>query len=352
MKIGIYALCKNEEQHVFDWAESTDGADVVVVTDTGSTDTTVQRLNAAGVKVATGYVCPWRWDDAHNLSLHHLPPDVDVAIRMDLDERLQPGWREAIERAWVDGTTSLRYRYVWSWADHPGGVPGLVFYCDRVHARHGFRWTGATHEGLVQWHGDRKVAMADGLEIWHYRDQGKRHSTDLELLRVAVAEAPHDPRPRWYLARECDYLGLPEAAAQFAAYLKMPNGSNTERAYALRTLYRLTGEEQHLHRAASEAPWEPDAWEKLAFVRYGQQDWRECYGFAKASTEAPGPPSHATDPNVPTRAYDLAAVAAWNLGRRPEALQLAEAAVARCPNDPRLQANVDRMRGEMEPAAA
>jgi len=142
MKIGVYALCRNEEKHVFDWAESCDDADLAVVTDTGSTDTTVQRLKAAGATVATGYVCPWRWDDAHNLSLNHLPPDVDVAIRLDLDERLQPGWREAIERAWVDGTNNLRYRYVWSWKDHPGGQTGLTFHADRVHGRHGFRWAG------------------------------------------------------------------------------------------------------------------------------------------------------------------------------------------------------------------
>ena len=352
MKIGIYALAKNEEKHVFDWADAADDADVLVVTDTGSTDTTVQRLKAAGVTVATGNVCPWRWDDAHNLSLHHLPGDCDVAIRVDLDERLQPGWRPALERAWVDGVNNLRYRYVWGWQDHPGGRPGLTFHCDRVHARHGFRWTGATHEGLVCWAGERKVAIADGLEIWHYRDQGKRHNTDLELLRVAVAEAPHDARARWYLARECDYLGRPEAAAQFAAYLKMPGGSNTERAYALRTLYRLTGDEAHLHRAAKEAPWEPDAWERLAIVRLAQEDWREAYGFAKAAIEAPGPGTHATDPGSVTRAHDTAAWAAWHLGRRPEALQLEEAALARCPEDARLQANLARMRADLEPAAA
>ena len=351
MKIGIYALCKNEEKHVFDWAESTDGADVVVVTDTGSTDTTVQRLKAAGVTVATGYVCPWRWDDAHNLSLNHLPPEVDVAIRLDLDERLQPGWREAIERAWVDGVNSLRYRYVWGWQDYPGGRPGLTFFCDRVHARDGFRWTGSTHEGLVLWKGERNVAIAEGLEIWHYREQGKRHTTDLELLRVAVAEAPHDARMRWYLARECDYLGLAEAPAQFAAYLAMSGGTHTERSYALRTLYRLTGEEQHLHKAAKEAPWEPDAWAGLAQVRHDQGDWREAYGFAKVALEAPGPASHATDPNIPTRVSDVAARAARRLGLLPEALQLAEAALARWPEDDRLLAHLAEIRAEMEPAA-
>jgi hypothetical protein len=350
MRIGIYALCKNEEKHVFDWADSTDGADVVVVTDTGSTDTTVQRLKAAGVTVATGYVCPWRWDDAHNLSLHHLPPGVDVAIRLDLDERLQPGWRAAIEKAWAGDVTNLRYRYVWSWKDHPGGVPGLVFNCDRVHARHGYRWTGATHEGLVCWTGHKVFAYAENLEIHHHRDTGKHHQTDLSLLKVAVAEAPHDCRMRWYLAREMDYAGLPQAAAQFAAYLQMPGGATTERAYAMRALYRLTGEERYLHRAAREAPGEPDGWTRLAWAHYGREQWRETFAFALAGIQAAGEPTHATDPNERLKAYDMAATAAWRLDQRPQALQIARQALALCPSE-HLAANVAEMERQLEAAA-
>ena len=218
MKLGVYALAKNEEKHVHDWAKSCADADVRVVTDTGSTDSTALWLRQCGVTVAEGYVCPWRWDEAHNLSLHHLPPDVDVAIRLDLDERLQPGWRQAIEDVWKDGVNNVRYRYVWSWkAD---GSPGVWFMCDRVHARHGFRWTQPTHEGLVCWTGHKVQAIADGLEIHHHRDAGKVHKTDLTLLRVAVRESPNDPRARWYLARELGYAGAPETAAEFLAYLK------------------------------------------------------------------------------------------------------------------------------------
>jgi hypothetical protein len=347
MKIGIYALSKNEEKHALDWAESCQDADVRVVTDTGSTDGTVQRLHTAGVTVATGYVCPWRWDEAHNLALHHLPPDVDVAIRLDLDERLQPGWREVIEREWTDGTNNLRYRYVWSWT--ADGRPGLVFNCDRVHARHGFRWTGATHEGLTCWKGDRRIKVVEGLEIHHHRDQGKRHTTDLELLRVAVAEAPHDARMRWYLARECDYLQLPEAAAQFAYYLAMPDGAPTERSYALRALFRLTGEELHLHRAAREVTGEPDAWEHLAQAHAGRGEWREAMAFGAVAVQAGGELTHATDPAAKARAANVAAHAAWQLGLRPQALQFAEEAVARSPSDDRLRAKLEAWRRELEP---
>ena len=340
MRIGIYALAKNEEQHALDWADSCDGADVVVVTDTGSTDTTPQRLRAAGVTVMTGNVIPWRWDDAHNLSLYHLPDDVDVCVRLDLDERLQPGWRQAIERAWVPPVNQLRYRYVWGW--RAPGVPGLTFLSDRVHARHGFRWTAPTHEGLVCWTGEKVQAVADGLEIHHHRTPGKRHKTDLELLRVAVREAPQDARAWWYLAREQEWAGDPAAAATFAHYLSMP-GCYTERAYAYRALYRLTGEEKHLHRSAYEAKGEPDGWQQLAWVNYQRQSWRECLTFAEVAIQATGEPTHATDPDARTKAYDLAAVAAWNMGLRPQALRYAREAAAQCPQDERLLNNVRLM---------
>ena len=348
MKIGIYALCKNEERHVFDWAETTDGADVVVVTDTGSTDSTVDRLRAAGVEVCHGYVVPWRWDDAHNLSLYQLPPDVDVCVRLDLDERLQPGWREAIERAWTGDVNNLRYRYVWSWTSD--GRPDLVFHSDRVHSRKGFRWTSATHEGLVCWSGEKVYAFADGLEIHHHRDAGKKHKTDLDLLRVATREAPHDARAWWYLAREMEWAGCPEAAATFAHYLKMDGGSATERSYACRALYRLTKDEGHLHRAAFEAKGEPDGWQQLALVHYERQEWREAHAFARQALAADWPGSHATDPKAKAKAADLASVSAWNLGLRPEALQLGRLAVEQCPGDPRLVANVEAMERILEAA--
>lgn len=341
MKIGVYALCKNEEKHAHAWAESCREADVRVVTDTGSTDSTVIWLRQCGVEVVHGYVCPWRWDDGHNLSLNHLPPDIDIAIRLDLDERLQPGWREAVEKAWTGNVNNLRYRYAWSL--RPDGSPGLEFLCDRVHSRSGFRWAQATHEGLMCWVGPKVQAYAEGLRIDHHRDQGKVHKSDLMLLRVAVRESPLDARARWYLAREMDYMGMPEAAAEFLAYLKMDGGQITERSYARRVLYRLTGDEQQLHKATVECPGEPDAWERLALVRYHQKDWPECLRLAEAAINSGDPLTHACDPDSRGRAYDLAAVASWELGSRPQALAYARQAATLMPTDPRLRANVEAM---------
>lgn len=340
MRIGVYALAKNESKHAAAWAEETAAADVRVVTDTGSDDDTVALLEAGGVTVARSYVRPWRWDVAWTQALNNLPPDVDVACRIDLDERPQPGWREAIERAW-DGTANcLTYRYVWSFA--PDGSPGLVFHCDRVHAREGFVWRQATHEGLCCWTGEKRMKFAEGLEIHHHRDQGKTHKSDLSLLRVAVAEAPGDARARWYLARELDYAGAPGAAAEFAAYLRMPGGSNTERAYALRRLASLTGEEAHLHAAAKECPVEPDGWERLALARHHQGIPEDSLRFALAAIDAPQR-THATDPQAKARAHELASIALWNLGRKAEAVPHAIAAAEGLPWDDRVRANATAM---------
>lgn len=349
MKIAIYALAKNEAKHALCWAESCADADLRIVTDTGSTDGTQGILLQQGVTVCNGYVCPWRWDDAHNLSLNHVPPDVDVCIRLDLDERLQPGWRQAVEAAWKPGVNQLRYRYVWSW-EHDGR-PGLEFLCDRVHARHGFRWSAPTHEGLCCWSGERMQAMAPGLEIHHHRDAGKKHTTDLSLLRVAVREAPHDARMHWYLAREMDYAGLPEAADAFLTYVKLPGGAATEQAYAYRALWRLKSDEAYLHEATKASPEEPEAWQLLAFTHYARKDWRKVAEYAQRALNADAPTTHASDPTAKTKAWDLLAVALWELGERPKALTAAREAVARCPSDPRLLGNVEAMERILTAAA-
>jgi tetratricopeptide (TPR) repeat protein len=349
MKIAVYALAKNEQKHAVAWADSCADADLRIVTDTGSTDGTQGTLTQLGVTVCNGYVVPWRWDDAHNLSLNHVPPDVDVCIRLDLDERLQPGWRKAVEAAWKEGVNQLRYRYVWSWQKDKS--PGLEFLCDRVHARHGFRWSAPTHEGLVCWTGDRVQALATGLEIHHHRDAGKKHTTDLELLRVAVREAPHDARAHWYLARELDYAGLPEAADAFLTYVKLEGCSPSELSYAYRALARLRSDESHLHQAAAAAPAEPEAWQLLAFCHYGRREWRQVAAYAKKAIEADAPSTHCSDPTCRTKAYDLMAVALWELGERPEALTMAREAVARCPDDPRLAGNVASMERILSAAA-
>lgn len=336
MKIGVYALAKNEAHNVPIWTASTAAADVRVVTDTGSTDQTRQLLEHAGVTVATGTPVPWRWDDAHQLSLNHLPADVDIAIRLDLDEELAPGWREALEAAWTPATTKLRYWYEWS---HE-----LRFLSDRVHARAGYRWTGATHEGLTRWDGPELETFAPGLTIRHHRQPGKKHTSDLKLLRRAVHEAPGDARMAWYLARELDYANDPEALEHWKRYLASPGGSPTERAYACRALAKLepAHERRHLANAILESPAEPEAYLALASIAHKIGDpVSQLYYARHAAACTDSARTHASTPAAyGSAAPDLAAVAAYQLGLTTEAHRHAAVAAARDPDDPRLAQNL------------
>jgi len=344
VKIGVYALSRNEAHNVAAWEASCRDADVRVVTDTGSTDDTVPLLQAAGVTVARGNVAPWRWDHAHNLSLHHLPDDVDVAIRLDLDETLEPGWRAGVEAAWADRpeTTKLRYWYQWS--------PALRFRSDRIHLRAGYHWTGATHEGLVRWSGDEVQTATDAVRITHHREPGKVHRTDLTLLRQAVREAPSDARMRWYFARELDYQGDPGAADALRGYLSLAGGTPHERAYACRVLARLLPDEagNWLLQALDASPHEPEAYLTLGRACWAERDAVGALHWCRRAAAAdPNRQTHTSDP----AAYgpeppDMAATAAWCLGLRDEAAQHAAEAFRRAPQDRRLAEQLARIQLE------
>ena len=143
MKITVYAISKNEAKFAARWAKSMSEADEIVVLDTGSDDNTVKILTDAGVHVESAVIDPWRFDSARNESLKLVPPDTDVCVCTDIDEVLEPGWRAALERAWTDGATQGRYRYIWSHT--ADGKPGVEFYAEKIHTLGGFRWVNPVH---------------------------------------------------------------------------------------------------------------------------------------------------------------------------------------------------------------
>ncbi len=102
LKICVYAICKNEASFVDSWMDSMNEADIIVVTDTGSEDDTVEKLKERGAIVYVDIVKPWRFDVARNISLDHVPEDVDICVCTDLDERFEPGWRKRLEEAWCE----------------------------------------------------------------------------------------------------------------------------------------------------------------------------------------------------------------------------------------------------------
>ena len=103
MKVAVYTIALNEEQFVKRWYESAKDADYLVIADTGSTDGTVELAKSLGINVFSISIDPWRFDDARNASLALIPNDIDYCICLDMDEVLNPGWKDALEVAFKEG---------------------------------------------------------------------------------------------------------------------------------------------------------------------------------------------------------------------------------------------------------
>ena len=108
MKIAVYAISKNEAQFVERFCQSAKNADLIIIGDTGSTDNTVELSKQHGATVYDICITPWRFDKARDAVLALIPRDIDICISLDLDEVLEDGWREEIERVWTNETTRLR----------------------------------------------------------------------------------------------------------------------------------------------------------------------------------------------------------------------------------------------------
>lgn len=342
MRVAVYTVALDEEHFVDRWSASAREADLLLIGDTGSTDKTVERARAQGVEVVPVHITPWRFDDARNALLSHVPKDYDFCIALDMDEILVPGWREALE-AVTPGVTRPRYQYTWSW--NADGSPGLVYGGDKIHRRSGYRWKHPVHEVLVPY-GQQEVQDWIGLEIHHHPDASKSRSQYLPLLEMSVAEDPSDCRNSFYLGRELHSAGRYEdAARELQRYLGLPTATwGAERSAAYRLLAKAEPHRraEHLSHAVREAPTFREPWVDLALYHYETEDWAACLNAAESALAIQVRPLAYLNEAFAWGAlpHDLAAISAFNLGKLELAQRHGAAAVAASPEDERLLNNL------------
>lgn len=356
LKIAVYAIAKNEAHFVPRFCESAKGADLILIADTGSTDGLPDVAREHGAVVHDICITPWRFDLARNAALALVPRDFDVCVSLDIDEVLQPGWREEIERVWVQGeTTRLRYMFDWG--------AGIQFYYEKIHAKHGYMWHHPCHEYPVT---DGRIteswAFTNMLLAVHMPDPTKSRGQYMDLLELSVKEDPLCPRNAFYYARELSFnFRWREAIEACERYLKLPGATwENERCYAYRVMgrcYKELGEwgsaEKAFHQAAAEAPNTREPWCELSLLMYHQSRWEECFAFAMRALKITDRLKvYTVDPEVwGAQPHDLASISAWHLGLKDLALQQVSAALAHSPHDQRIRGNVDFMRAAMLPVA-
>lgn len=343
LRIAVYAISKNEEQFVERFCKSAENADLILIADTGSTDGTVALARDCGATVYDICISPWRFDKARDAALALIPRDFDVCISLDLDEVMEPGWREEIERVWQENTTRLRYKFDWG--------SGISFFYEKIHHRHGYHWHHPVHEYPVPDGRTKEIyAHTDMLLVSHHPDNTKSRGQYMPLLELAIKEDPHCPRNAFYHARELTfYKNWKDAIVYLNKYLAMPEANwVNERCYAMRLLgksYEALGNpveaEKWYRLAAAEAPNTREPWVELAMLSYMRHDWTQCYFAAcKAVAIKDKALVYTMDPSVWTeKPHDLASISAWNLGLKESALLHLEEALKFAPTDARLLAN-------------
>lgn len=294
MKIAVYGISKNEEANVKRFMKSCSGADVVVITDTGSTDNTVKLLKEYGAVVHEAIIDPWRFDEARNIALSHVPEDVDICISIDLDESLQPGWREGLEKEWKKhpGCTMVSYRYVSWWKDKEQTIPDVVCYRSKIHARHGYKWHNIVHERVLPEDMENAVNVyTDLVTVHHHRQE----ITDyIDLLSQMIEQDPDNEEP--YLLRASDYINYrkyEEAIADYKKYISMTTFPKNELITSQRA-HSYIGLAKALHnmgeppnevikmllRAVGECPGMREPWVYLADGYMSVGNYPLAYGAA------------------------------------------------------------------------
>ena len=344
-KICVYAISLNEEKFIERFSASCEGADLVLLADTGSTDHTVQLARYLGITCYEISVRPWRFDSARNTALALIPADFDICIALDVDEILLPGWRGLVEDAWREGTTRLQYRF-----DNGGGN---IFDHQKIHSRHGYSWHNLCHEMIMP---DPRIreqyTVIQDILIEHHQDKTKSRSQYLTMLEAAVKENPYSSRDAWYLAREYWYCQqYQKCIDEFNRYLTMPGATwHHERSFAQRhiglsymALKQAEPALKSFRAAIDTSRWIRDTWCDLSQACFELNLWQECFYAAQQGLTITNREFVFTSGPEPWgwKLYDLAALAAHNMGMKETAIHYGGIALEMNPEDPRLLKNCE-----------
>jgi tetratricopeptide (TPR) repeat protein len=349
-KVCVYAICKNELQFVDRWMESMSEADLIVVTDTGSDDGTVERFREKGAVVYVNEVIPWRFDVARNISLDHVPGDVDICVCTDLDEVFDKGWRKCLEEAWTPDTKMANYLYNWSFKED--GTPDVQFNYFKVHSRHDYRWRYPVHECLKYiGKAPEKRVFVKGMVLNHYPDHAKSRSSYLPLLEMAAAESPEDDRVVYYLGREYMYKGMWEKCIEtLKKHLSLESSTwREERCASMRWIAKSYFELSNYteaygwyFRAIAECPHMREPYIECAKMAYALKNWEMAFYMVEQALKITEKSSTYVNMGYcwDHTPYDLGAISCYWLGMYERALGYAKMALSLKPGDDRLINNL------------
>lgn len=297
-QIAVYAIAKNEEQHVERWYNSVQYADGIYVADTGSDDSTAQLLRDKGVNVFEAHLEPFRFDAARNFILNQIPEEYDYVLFLDMDEVLEDDWYPRLQELLSDNplTTAVHLRMVFE-ADENNQAT-TTYNRLAVTKNKEYSWKYPVHEVLVP-NIETPNELFSDIRIRHLPDETKSRSSYLDLLYLAVQENPDDPRCAQYLAREHyitgDYL---LASSEYQRHLQIETHPwfRSESYRQLANLHEHNGdtlEARDCHTfSCAVAPDIRESWGDAAAFYFRQERMHACLGHLENMMEVAEAPEH------------------------------------------------------------
>lgn len=325
-KVAIACIAKNEEANLETFAKSFADADAIYLTDTGSTDNTVQLARDLGFHVNQAWVEPWSFAVARNLNLATIPLEYGVVLPADLDFQASSGWRQEIDSKWTKETTE---GVCVVWTDTATWAKPYVF------ARTGYTWRYAMHEQFMPHFDTVRNQIGLNITLSHFPDETKDRKWYLDVLKRDYMENPDDLRLIHYFGRELmmqgQYLEAIEILTRHFNMCDWPEEKSASArmiAEGCRALGNDEDGEKWYLQAIATCPTLREPWVRLARLYYDQQNWVNCLGAAIKALAITQPSNYMMDTYawnwIP---HDLAAMASYCLGAWDAAISHGEDAL-------------------------
>lgn len=245
--VSLCMICKNEKSNIGALMEDVCPVlEEVHMTDTGSTDGTLEILQEKQKKYPNLFIHHYVWNDhfsdARNFSFSQAG-NVDWIFWLDADDRINSNALKNFKDNYLDDPNTDCWLLPYIYSKYPDGSPQTYLTRERfVRKNKNPSWVGAIHETIAI-HNMRHRDFQD-LKVEHNRD-GKfiDPKRNLKILEKEFEKNPSEPRTAYYYAKELfDHID-PRAKDKLIHYISLPGWKYWDDEIGAR--FRLS--KQYLH---------------------------------------------------------------------------------------------------------
>ena len=213
VKVCVYAICKNEEKFVDRWYESIKDADKIVVLDTGSTDSTMEKLlnlPSPQVSVYQETITPWRFDTARTRAFSYVPDWCDVCVIADFDHIFREGWIDEIRKLFSEGYDVIKGD-LYEYDENNNFISSYTSMNVHPNDKENWYWNRPVHEWLLCKKEYTEIKSSNFI-IEHHPDRTKSRSQYMDILRRDYTSNYTDPSNCIYYQIELTLYGEKDEA--------------------------------------------------------------------------------------------------------------------------------------------